>query len=51
MQGSTLTGSNFSDISNFIFKVNHFFKEEKGIPFEKAKIDWKQLDVVKNCSI
>ena len=51
VQGSTFTGSVFSDISNFIFKVNHVFMEEKGIPSEKAKIDRKQLDDVKNCSI
>ena len=50
MQGSTFIGSDFSDISNFVFKVNHFFMEEKGIPSEKAKIDRKQLDDVKNCS-
>ena len=51
MQGSTFTGCDFSDISNFIFKVNHFFMEEKRIPSEKAKIDREQLDDVKNCSI
>lgn len=50
MQGSTFTGSDFSDFSNFIFKVNHFFMEEKDIPFEKAKIDRKQFDDVKNRS-
>ena len=50
VQGSTFTGSVFSDISNFIFKVNHFFMEEKDIPFEKAKIDRKQFDDVKNRS-
>ena len=51
MQGSTFTGSDFSDFSNFIFKVNHFFMEQKGIPSKKATTDRKQLDDVKNCSI
>ena len=44
MQGSGFADIDFSDFSNFVFKVNQVFIEKKNNPVENVFIDEEKLD-------